>query len=123
MCFRGRECIEYHKKAVEYHAHLDDENEDDDHIDLYSDPMLIDISLKRWTRLVSHHLNLLKYCLESVRGEFLLLSDRFDLIEGETLNGLIIEDRKMAAANPQHNVLVAKKISSIRTAATLEKNT
>jgi len=120
MCFRGRECIEYHKKAVEYHADLDHDNEDDDHIDLYPDPILIDISLKRWTRLVSHHLNPLKYCLESVRGEFLLLSDRFDLIEGETLNRLIIEDRKMAS-NPQHNVLVTKKASSIRTAATLEK--
>ena len=123
MCFRGRECIEYHKKAVEYHAQLDHDDEDDDHILLYPDPMLIDISLKRWTRLVSHHLHPLKYCLESVRGEFLLLSDRFDLIEGETLNRLIIEDRKMAS-NPQPNGpngLMAKKASSIRTAATLEK--
>ena len=119
MCFRGRECMEYYNKAVEYHARLDHENEDDDHILLYPDPKLIDISLKRWTRLVSHHLHPLKYCLESVRGEFLLLSDRFDLIEGSVLDRLIIEDRKMASSSPKGQVV--KKASSIRTAATLEK--
>ena len=117
MCFRGKECIAYYKKAVEYHNNLDDSN-DDSEILLYTDPRLIDISSKRWTKIVSHHLHPLKYCLESVRGEFLLLSDRFDLIDEEVLRRLIIEDRKMASGIQK---MKAKKPSSIRTAATLEK--
>jgi|AntRauTorckE5430_2_1112549.scaffolds.fasta_scaffold00340_7 RNA polymerase I-specific transcription initiation factor RRN3 len=119
MCFRGRECIEYYQKAVEYYAHLDHENDDEDHILLYPDPKLIDISMQRWTRLVSHHLHPLMHCLESVRGEFLLLSDRFDLIEGSVLERLIIKDRKMASS-PKKGQMV-KKANSIRTAATQEK--
>ena len=122
MCFRGKQCIQYYKKAIDYHSSLDNhaENDDDEsHILLYPEPSFIDISSKRWTRLASHHLNPLKYCLESVRGEFLLLSDRFELIDAEILNKLIIEDRKMASGNKTGSQV--KKPTAIRTAATLEK--
>jgi RNA polymerase I-specific transcription initiation factor RRN3 len=119
ICFRGKESIDHHQKAIKYHRNLESSNEDVDVL-LYSDPRLIDISTKRWTRIVSHHLNPLKYCLESVRGEFLLLSDRFNLIESEVLQRLIIEDRKMASgAHASKSVM--NKPSSIRTAATLER--
>lgn len=119
MCFRGKECIEYYDQAVAYYATLD-ETQEDEQILLYTDPLLIDISSKRWTRLVSHHLHPLKYCLESVRGEFLLLSDKYDLIEETVLNRLIIEDRKMASGTKGVSNSV-RKPASIQTAATLEK--
>ncbi len=117
MCFRGKECIDHYTKAIAYHRNLT--NEEDVEVLLYSDPRLIDISSKRWTRLVSHHLHPLKYCLESVRGEFLLLSNRFNLVEIDALQRLLIEDRKMASGLQRQNTV--KKSSSIRTAATLEK--
>jgi len=120
MCFRGRECIEHYEKAVAYHKTLENSNDDSEQVLLYSDPRLIDISSKRWTKLVTHHLHPLKYCLESVRGEFLLLSDRFNLVESDVLGRLIIEDRKMASGIEKSGKPV-KKASSIRTAATLER--
>jgi len=124
MCFRGKECIEHYEKAVVYHSSIDhsqeNDDDDDDHILLYSDPELIDISLNRWTTLCSHHLTPLKFCLESVRGEFLLLSDRFDLIESTLLGRLIIQDRKMASGLSTGKKKI-KRASSIRTAATLER--
>lgn len=120
MCFRGRECIEYYDQAVAYYATLD-ETHDDEQILLYTEPSLIEIGSKRWTRLVSHHLHPLKYCLESVRGEFLLLSDKFDLIDETVLNRLIIEDRKMASGTNTTASNSARKPASILTAATLEK--
>lgn len=119
MCFRGKECIEYYEQAVAYYAKLDETHEDEQ-ILLYTDPLLIEIGSKRWTRLVGHHLHPLKYCLESVRGEFLLLSDKYDLIDETVLNRLIIEDRKMASGTKGVSSSVRKPVS-IQTAATLEK--
>lgn len=120
MCFRGKDCIDHYKKAVAYHEDLSESQETDDQVVLYSDPQLIDISLKRWTRLCSHHLTPLRFCLESVRGEFLLLSDRFDLVESELLGRLIIEDRKMASGM-RGDRKMQRSASSIRTAATMER--
>ena len=120
MCFRGKECVDHYREAVAYYVNLEEGIEDGDDL-LYDDPRLIDISAKRWNRLCSHHLNPLKYCLESVRGEFLLLSDRFDLIESDLLGKMIIEDRKMASGiKYSASANKAKKVSLISTAATLE---
>ncbi len=134
MCFRGKECIQYYRRAVEYHQNLE-ENHDCEVLD-YSDPQLIDITPERWNRLCSHHLNPLRFCLESVRGEFLLLADNFDLLDLNLLNKLIIEDRKMESSSmstirsPPPSSLKSgvkrmmrkrRKVSSIQTAATLEK--
>jgi RNA polymerase I-specific transcription initiation factor RRN3 len=77
--------------------------------------------MKRWTRLCSHHLQPLKYCLESVRGEFLLLADRFKLVEDALLGKLIIEDRKMASGALNRSQSTTKKATSIQTAATMER--
>lgn len=121
MCFRGKECTKYYHDAIAYFKNVHKNALDDDIIHPYSDPELIDISLTRWTRLCSHHLNPLKYCLESVRGEFLLLADRFKLIEDDLLSKLIIEDRKMATGSPDVLKASLKKATSIKTAATMER--
>lgn len=121
MCFRGRECTKYYHDAVAYYEKIDEEDIADDHIFLFSDPQLIDISMKRWTHLCSHHLQPLKYCLESVRGEFLLLADRFELVEDALLGKLIIEDRKMASGALNRAQVAPKKATSIQTAATMER--
>jgi len=130
MCFRGKECIDYYKKAKDYYNTLrspEDEkishpNDDDDQYHLYIDPKLIDISSSRWDRLCAHHLNPLKFCLESVRGEFLLLSENFSLMDIQLLTKLIIEDRKMSSILGTKSTKQRKKRRiSIQTAATLER--
>jgi len=135
MCFRGKDCIQYYRRAEEYHQNLEDDY-DPELLD-YSDPQLIDITAKRWNRLCSHHLNPLRFCLESVRGEFLLLADNFDLLDQDLLNKLMIEDRKMessamltvASPSPSSSlrsgvkrmVRKRRKVSLIQTPATLKK--
>jgi RNA polymerase I-specific transcription initiation factor RRN3 len=132
MCFRGKECIQYYRKAVEYYKNLNLEEETaaelDESISIlldYSDPQLIDITSKRWNRLCSHHLNPLKFCLESVRGEFLVLADNFDLMDHDVLDKLIVEDRKLASSLGKgikaKKVRKKRKSVSIQTAATLER--
>jgi RNA polymerase I-specific transcription initiation factor RRN3 len=121
MCFRGKECTKYYNDAVAYYDKIDEEDIGDDHVFLFSDPQLIDIGMKRWTHLCSHHLHPLKYCLESVRGEFLLLADRFKLVEDALLGKLIIEDRKMASGSLNRAQVAPKKATAIQTAATLER--
>jgi RNA polymerase I-specific transcription initiation factor RRN3 len=149
MCFRGKECIDYHKKAIAYHKDLvdqqqydhDDIDDDDDDMMLeYSDPQLIDITAETWDRVCTHHLNPLKFCLESVRGEFLHLAENFDLLKQNVLDKLIIEDGKMASLaaaaaassvasattpNEKKKMMRKKKkrrrASCIQTAATLQK--
>ncbi|EJK64970.1 hypothetical protein THAOC_14237 [Thalassiosira oceanica] len=70
MCFRGYEAVKYYRLAC---AHKDD-NESP-----YADPESVDIGPKRWRQLCGHELQPLKYCLESVRHEFLLLADELNL--------------------------------------------
>ncbi len=127
MCFRGKECIEYHQKAVEYHSKNDkDDGNNDTELSKYSDPQLVDITIKRWNRLCSHHLNPLKFCLESVRGEFLILASHFNLLDKNLLETMIIQDRKLASGMLASNTTDRPKkrrrvTTSIQTAATLER--
>ncbi len=145
MCFRGRECLQYYNKAVEYYKNIANVNYE--YLE-YSDPQLIDISKERWNKICSHHLNPLKFCLESVRGEFLFLAEKFDLLEEGLLDKLIVEDSKLSTSTSTSSLsnlasthggvgtgnevvghderrrIVSRKrrkVSSIQTAATLEK--
>jgi len=89
----------------------------------FADPQHFDISTPRWINLCSHHLQPLRYCLESVRGEFLLLADGFNLIESKLLDRLIADDRKMATSFEKidANMKGRKRPTTIQTAVTLEK--
>ena len=70
MCFRGVEAIQYYRNACE---HRDDPDSP------YADPESVDIGPQRWRFLCGHELQPLKYCLESVRLEFLHLAEDLDL--------------------------------------------
>lgn len=74
-----------------------------------------EINTARWTKLCSHSLNPLKYCLESVRIEFLWISGLFNLLESDTLQSL----RKEAEASDSKSR--RKRVSLISTPATLER--
>ena len=121
MCFRGRECFTYYKEALAYHETLQKSGEgDDDNSLLYGDPQYIDIGIERWNRLCSYHLQPLRYCLESVRGEFLLLADVSQLLDENLLKQLLMEDNKMTSGL-QKLQGKRKRPTSIRTAAILER--
>jgi RNA polymerase I-specific transcription initiation factor RRN3 len=131
MCFRGKECIQYYKQAQVYHDQQM-ENTDPTRKDYdagsFADLDTVNVSSERWNRLCAHHLQPLRYCLETVRGEFLLLAHAFHLVDGELLQRLIMEDRKMATPIESSTSVatispnIKKKATSIRTAATLEKS-
>ena len=70
MCFRGYEAVKYYRLAC---AHKDDQESP------YADPESVDISPQRWRQLCGHELQPLRYCLESVRHEFLLLAEDLNL--------------------------------------------
>ena len=70
MCFRGAEALSYYQKACQHK---------DDPETLYADPDSVDISAGRWKFLCGHTLQPLKYCLESVRLEFLHLAEDLDV--------------------------------------------
>ena len=130
MCFRGKECVQYYNKALQYHS---DQNTND--VDYYEfiDPKLIDITSTRWDKVCSHHLNPLRFCLESVRGEFLFLAKNFELLNDDLLRKLTIENEKMISSSSKDPLSIRdagykrgtgrkrRKASSIQTAATLER--
>ncbi|GAX28381.1 RNA polymerase I-specific transcription initiation factor RRN3 [Fistulifera solaris] len=106
MCFRGVDAIEFHRNAISSSDSA------------YYEPSRIDISAERWTRLCEHPLQPLRYCLESVRSEFLLISKNFDLISEQVLSQLVAEEKRLASeAGKQRK----KRRSTISTPATLEK--
>ncbi|KAL7433136.1 hypothetical protein ACHAXM_003443 [Skeletonema potamos] len=70
MCFRGVEAIQYYRNAYE---HRDDPDSP------FADPESVDIGPQRWRFLCGHELQPLKYCLESVRLEFLHLAEDLEL--------------------------------------------
>lgn len=106
MCFRGVDAIEFHRNALSSPECP------------YDEPSRIDISAERWTRLCEHPLQPLRYCLESVRSEFLMISKKYDLIGEEVLNQLVADEKRMASdAGKQRK----KRRSKISTPATLEK--
>ena len=122
MCFRGKECLNYYEEAKAYHLKVSNDGDaksvEDDL--MYGEIELIDISSTRWNRLCSHHLNPLRFCLESVRGEFLSLADAFKLLDDTLLRKSVAEDRKMTSGLFKKR-LARRKSMGIRTAATMER--
>jgi RNA polymerase I-specific transcription initiation factor RRN3 len=70
FCFRGAEALTYYHRACQ---HQDDPEAG------YADPQSVDIGPERWKFLCGHSLQPLKYCLESVRSEFLTLAQDLNL--------------------------------------------
>lgn len=104
MCFRGVEAVKYYQYAANnpggQHAELD----------------IVDIGPERWNRICGHSLEPLRFCLESVRTEFLQLSRIYHLIDPSVLDRLEKSDRRMASVQQKK-----KPVSRIMTAATLQK--
>jgi RNA polymerase I-specific transcription initiation factor RRN3 len=99
MCFRGLEAVRFCRIS-------DDTN-----------PPSIDLGCARWTNLCSHPLLPLRYCLESVRTEFLRISKVFSIMDDTVLNRLLNDE-----VNGQNQALKKKRNSFIiLTPATLEK--
>jgi len=107
MCFRGREAVKHCRAAlVKNAANSEDATGVDD----------INIGIDRWSKLCSHHLNPLRYCLESVRGEFLHVASVLDLLNPTLLQCLSEEDKKLSTGSKR-----PKKSRSILTPALMAK--
>ena len=121
MCFRGVEAIDYYLSAVDYHSTTSSSTPtppEDENLWELPHPDNIDICGQRWMSLCCHELQPLRFCLESVRDEFLHVAHAFDLIEKETLERLNTESKRMSSGKKKRK----KKASLIiSTAATLEK--
>lgn len=115
MCFRGADAMQYYRSAVEYHStHAGELPSDEDDIP-FADPGHVDIGPDRWTKICGHALQPLRFCLESVRGEFLHVAHVFRLLPPPLLERLNADDLKMSTHAKR------KKACVITTAATLAK--
>mmetsp|Transcript_10897 Transcript_10897/g.21974 ORF Transcript_10897/g.21974 Transcript_10897/m.21974 type:complete len:823 (+) Transcript_10897:176-2644(+) len=121
MSFRGNEAVEYYRKAVSHEAASTngtadgnlDQDRDDPH---FPDLECINLGGKRWTSLCGHALQPLRFCLESVRSEFLHMAHFYNLINEEVLNKLVSDAKRLSTGRVNK-----KAASSIKTAATLER--
>lgn len=108
MCFRGTEAINFYKNALEAHERLKGAEESE-----FPDPEHIDLSAKRWASICCHDLQPLRFCLESVRSEFLHIAHAFDLIEEDALDRLVNDAKRLSTGRV--NKRVASRISTIAT--------
>lgn len=102
MSFRGNEAVQYYKEAVSE--------------DLDADVESINLENKRWTFLCGHALQPLRFCLESVRSEFLHVAHFYSLIDDEVLIKLVADAKRLSTGRVNK-----KAASKISTAATLER--
>ncbi|VEU35207.1 unnamed protein product [Pseudo-nitzschia multistriata] len=121
MSFRGNEAIEYYRNAVKYEAAnadgtMNDDLGQDNDEPQYPDLECINLDGKRWTSLCGHALQPLRFCLESVRSEFLHMAHFYTLIDEEVLNKLVADAKRLSTGRVNK-----KAASSIKTAATLER--
>lgn len=76
MCFRGAEALHYYQQAWLHR----DENDSP-----YAQPESVNLGPNRWKLICNHPLQPLKYCLESVRVEFLHVAEDLDLFLEDSL--------------------------------------
>ncbi len=129
MCFRGVEAIQYYRNAYE---HRDDPDSP------YADPESVDIGPQRWRFLCGHEMQPLKYCLESVRLEFLHLAEDLDLFLDPGLdelpnieetkafldglwNSFSKEGKKQAASKTEGKKTPARRRSTIISTAAIQE--
>lgn len=116
MCFRGEEAMQYYRSAMEYHSTHDTDELDPNAEIPYADPEHVDIGSARWTKICGHELQPLRFCLESVRGEFLHVASVFRLLPPQLLRRLAAENSRMSTGGHK-----SRKSMVITTAATLAK--
>jgi len=111
MCFRGAEADRFFRSFTELKSGgIDAIPEHLQGIELSE----VDISTERWNNVCGHSLKPLRYCLETVRYEFLHIANVFNLLNDELLLRLCTEHQRETSA-PRR-----KKASRIGTPATLE---
>ena len=116
MCFRGNEAVEYfrqaalHKRVTEQATNINETSELE-----YPDLESINLDSKRWSSLCDHPLRPLRFCLESVRSEFLHMAHFYSLIDEMVLKKLVVDAKRLSTGKVNK-----KAASSISTAATLE---
>lgn len=116
MCFRGVEAIKFYHKTRS--TNVKDVSVDGDHVD---------IGPARWTAICNHSLQPLRFCLESVRTEFLHLATMYKLIDDFALQKLTQQSSQVHATNKetensQQNIRRKKRAETkISTPSMLEK--
>jgi RNA polymerase I-specific transcription initiation factor RRN3 len=121
MCFRGTEAMQYYRSAMEYHS-THSVNELEPNVEIpYADLEHVDIGPARWAKICGHELQPLRFCLESVRGEFLHVASVFRLLPPQLLERLAADDLKMSTAKMSTPRNKPRKSAIITTAATLAK--
>ena len=93
MCFRGSEAVHLGRR--------DSTTANDTTAGPSDAAVRVDLGADRWTKICAHPLLPLRYCLESVRLEFLRISKMFSLIEDQTLNQLLEDDRHQSGSGSQ----------------------
>ena len=101
MCFRGVEIVHFCRSGFNDH-----------------DDVRPDLGSERWTHICTHPLLPLRICLESVRLEFLRISQMFVLMDDQVLDRLFENDRQQSGSERKRK---RKRFSLISTAVTLEK--
>jgi RNA polymerase I-specific transcription initiation factor RRN3 len=115
MSFRGPEAIQFYRDALAGHASGMEISDEDEEFFL-PDPENFDLGTKRWTRICNHELQPLRFCLESVRSEFLHVAHAYDLIEEQVLDKLVVDAKRQSTGRVNK-----RAASAISTVATLEK--
>jgi RNA polymerase I-specific transcription initiation factor RRN3 len=108
MCFRGAETHCLYDEAVHFWASSQKSQESP-----YPELDHIDISPKRWERICSHKLQPLKYCLESVREEFILVAHAFKLLPIELIRDLDFESEQQSSRNKRRGKLINTPVTSL----------
>jgi RNA polymerase I-specific transcription initiation factor RRN3 len=93
MCFRGAEAVQFYREAVDYHARNPKKTEDSPYPDLDH----IDMAPERWEKICGHRLQPLRFCLESVREEFILVAQVFNLLPPALSKNLDIEAQQQSS--------------------------
>jgi len=121
MCFRGADAFLHYDNTMSKLArqHIDEEAHDsNDRSSVDVDTNIVDIGPQRWLQVCSHpQLQPLKFCLESVRREFLHVAKVLQLLPSEFVRVSLLQENLKAQ---QHLPRARRTSSSIQTAATLE---
>lgn len=108
MCFRGIEAVRYYRGAVEY---WDKNIKADDSI--YPDLDHIDIAPERWEHICGHKLQPLRFCLESVREEFIVFAESFDLLPPELLRNLDQDAQQQSSRPKRRGKLINTPVTTL----------
>jgi len=125
MCFRGKEAVSFYEKVKESHETNNGMGQDEDQIEFIA----VDIGQQHWEKLCCHKiLQPLKFCLESVRREFLFVAKVFHLLPKSVVTQYLNEDmvisnlmKKRQARSQTTPIRNQRKRRSISTPATEEK--